>query len=379
MRIAYLITENLLKHPGLKYKILGQIKRWQENGHEVYQVILAERVIISPEGIVIDSGIKKINVDNKKSKKKILSKLLLIKEMALKYKFAIHALKIIQPDLTYSRYLFPAPKVSEIYKHAGKLVFEINSDDRAEYMQKNKITGIYNYAFRYFSLKNVDALVFVTKELMHSKSFKYFSGQKIVIANGISVNDFHFISKTTNNCPNLVFIGSPGQAWHGLDKIYLLAEILKECTVNIIGPSKEYCVGQWKTLPKNVVFHGYLSAEESKCIIKNMDVGIGTLALYRKKMHEACPLKVRQYLAQGLPVIAASKDTDISENNPFYLKLPNSENNILDYHDVICDFINYAYNNENLRIKSRNFAEEFLSFNKKELIRLDFFYEVIKL
>lgn len=379
MRIAYLITENLLKHPGLKYKILGQIQRWQENGHEVYQVILSERVIISPDGIIIDSKIENNSVDNKLSNKYMLSKFSLIKEMALKYKFAIYALKIIQPDLTYSRYLFPAPNVSGIYKNAGKLVFEINSDDRTEYMQKNKITGIYNYIFRCFSLKNVDALVFVTEELVHSKSFNSFSGQRIVIANGINVNDFDFISKTNNTCPNLVFIGSPGQAWHGLDKIYLLAEILKKCTINIVGPSKEYCVNQWKTLPKNVVFHGYLSAEESKRIIKNMDVGIGTLALHRKKMHEACPLKVRQYLAQGLPVIAASKDTDISEKNSFYLELPNSEDNILNNNDVIHDFINYVYNNESLRIKARNFAKEYLSFNKKELIRLDFFNEVVKL
>jgi hypothetical protein len=40
-------------------------------------------------------------------------------------------------------------------------------------------------------------------------------------------------------------------------------------------------------------------------------------------MSEASPLKSREYLALGLPVIGAYEDTDIPPDDPVYLQLPN--------------------------------------------------------
>ena len=39
-----------------------------------------------------------------------------------------------------------------------------------------------------------------------------------------------------------------------------------------------------------------------------MNICIGSLALYRNKMSEACPLKVREYLAYGFPTIIGYKE-----------------------------------------------------------------------
>lgn len=377
MRIAYLISEDLSKHPGLKYKILGQIQRWQEHGHEVYQIMLVDRLVIAPTGNITSNKNNNFSILQGFTNKRLLDNILLIKEMSFKYKFAIEALKNIKPDLTYSRYLFPAPHIIDIHKYAGKLVFEINSDDQAEYMQKSKATGVYNYLFRRFTLQNADALVFVTKELSMAKSFKSFSKERTVIANGIDATDFNFLQKTNTSKPNLVFIGSPDQSWHGLDKIRLLAGKFEGYVFHIIGPSKEICQDKWENMPKNIIFHGYLSADDAKEVIKGMDIGIGTLALHRKAMHEACPLKVRQYLSQGLPILAASKDTDILEKKPFYFELPNSENNIESNYDSISDFVKFAYRNKKLRTQARDFSISFLSFDKKESMRLEFFDEVI--
>jgi hypothetical protein len=40
---------------------------------------------------------------------------------------------------------------------------------------------------------------------------------------------------------------------------------------------------------------------------------IGTLALYRKNLEEASPLKVREYIASGYPVIIGYEDTAFSD------------------------------------------------------------------
>ena len=373
MKIAYLISEDLSKHPGLSLKILAQIKYWESQKHKVYRVFLTSRMVIDPDGneFLIDNSINTSNLSSKK--------LYIFKSLSLQYKFAFKALKLIRPDITYSRYLFPAPNINKIRKVSGKLIFEINSDDRSEYLQKNIITGIYNALFRYFSLSPVDGMVFVTQELSKLKSFSSFNKNSSIIANGIDTSEVDFFSELSNDKPQLVFIGTPEQSWHGLDKILLLSEKLENCVFHIVGPSKESCKELWGGLPNNVVFHGYLSGSDSSDLIKMMDIGIGTLAQYRTGMHETCALKVRQYLANGLPVIAASKDTDIPEGKSFYLKLPNEEGNIANNIDVILEFVNYAFNNSELRLEARYFAEKNLSVSKKEVIRLSFFDKVISL
>ena len=57
-----------------------------------------------------------------------------------------------------------------------------------------------------------------------------------------------------------------------------------------------------------------------------MHIGLGSMAFYRNKMFEACPLKVREYVASGLPVILPYADTAFREECPeWVLRLPNEE------------------------------------------------------
>jgi hypothetical protein len=78
--------------------------------------------------------------------------------------------------------------------------------------------------------------------------------------------------------------------------------------------------------------HPPLSRKEFEPLLARADAAIGTLALHRKAMQEACPLKVREYLAHGLPVVIAYEDTDfVGEDTWFLLRLPNEESNV-DHH-----------------------------------------------
>jgi hypothetical protein len=186
-----------------------------------------------------------------------------------------------------------------------------------------------------------------------------------------------FNSNPNNSSPQLGFIGSPGQSWHGLDKLCILADLLSNCTIHVIGPSEAECISMWGRAPLNVVMHGYLGAKDSSEIMSKMDVGISTLALHRKGMTEACPLKVRQYLAQGLPILAASKDTDIIEEQVFYLRLPNCEKNILPNAQKIIEFVNAAFGNAQMRQAARDFAIKHLDIKSKEEKRLQFFRSIL--
>ncbi len=65
-------------------------------------------------------------------------------------------------------------------------------------------------------------------------------------------------------------------------------------------------------------------------------IGIGTLGLFKKKLNEACPLKVRDYWSLGFPVIMGYRDTDVINNKflePFVLEFPN-DSSLLDYKKI---------------------------------------------
>ena len=74
------------------------------------------------------------------------------------------------------------------------------------------------------------------------------------------------------------------------------------------------------------------------------DVGFATCALYRKKMDEACPLKVRDYLASGLAVVLPHLETalmreDGSMDEPdWVLRVPNRPGGLESKRDEIVSF-----------------------------------------
>lgn len=124
-----------------------------------------------------------------------------------------------------------------------------------------------------------------------------------------------------------VFLGSAGQAWHGVDHIAELAAAKPHWRFDIVGVERGELA---LPIPPNMTFHGRLLQRGYQPLLDRADIAIGTLALYRKGMEEASPLKVREYLANGLPVITAYRETDFPEPVPFVLQLPNRPGNVLE-------------------------------------------------
>lgn len=354
MTISYLIDYDLDDNSGVIQKIKQQSSQWKEKGHMVYFVSTKTMSIYS-----IDSNIifEKKPLDIKYGRFGTAVKLLYSS-------YNIYSLlEKIEFDLIYMRYRLYMPFMSKVLKKY-KVIMEINSDDTVEYKLHSKLTDIYNRATRDFFLKDIDAFVSVSHEL--KEKFLYLDRPIEVIANGINV-EVCKIEDKNNKVPTLVFIGSPNQSWHGLDKIVKMAEHFKEYLFYIIGTEGKD--------GNNIKYCGYLSKEESRKIISQCDIGISTLSLYKKYLTEASPLKSRQYLACGLPLIYAYRDTDIPNDVNFGLKLENSEGN-LDYQRMEL-FIQKVFKNKDVAIEAKKFAEETLDYAKKENLRLHFFQEML--
>lgn len=369
MKIVYLIGEALAAHPGLADKIGGQIAHWREAGHEV---VLLEHRGQAPAGAA-DSATGRAALRARHGG----GRAALFARLFLQYRFAREQLVRLAPDLVYTRYLFPAPGVGALLRGPFPVVVEVNSDDRSEYLQRGRITGLYNAIARRSSLHGAAGAVFVTRELSTSPSFSCIEGPRLVLANGIDLSQIPFTERTTNEVPQLAFVGSPGQAWHGVDKLAALAAQLPDAQFHVVGPTREACERALGGLPGNVHCHGHLGGAEVAELLCRMDFGIGSLALHRNSMNEACPLKVRRYLAHGLPVISGCRDTDIPGSCDFFLELENEPRNVRDGRERIARFVECCFRNEAPRRAARLFAEQQLAEGTKERKRLEFFEHVL--
>lgn len=233
------------------------------------------------------------------------------------------------PDVLYHRYSMAYPGLALAVRRAA-VVIEINTDDVCEYRLIAPRKARLNQLTRGMVLGRAAGFVAVTHELAASTSFAGFRRPTAVVANGIDLASMPEVAAPTLARPTLVFIGQPHCPWHGLDKVVELARARPAWDVDVVGPDLPEVVATAGTTPANVRVHGLLEADRYLAILGRAHIGIGSLALHRKNMSEASTLKLREYLAVGLPSVIGYRDTDFPDGAGFLLELPNVESNVRD-------------------------------------------------
>jgi hypothetical protein len=283
----------------------------------------------------------------------------------------IQAVREYKPDLIYLRYglfCFPLQKIFAI----APVVVELNTLDQQEYQYRGAMYYWINRIGRQIILSRAAGFTSTSEEIAQHPTNIRFDKSTIVISNGIELSNFEVLPPTHNMVPRMVFIGTPGYPWHGVDKIIEFAILKPDIHIDIIGYSRNDL--KMEEIPKNVACHGFLQSNEYKKIFTTCDAAIGTLALHRKDMEEASPLKVREYLIHGLPVIIGYRDSDLSNRQyDFVCQIPNTENNILEYSEHVYTF---AYHMMGKRV-DRNLIAPLIDQSLKEKKRLEFFAQII--
>lgn len=355
MKILYLIDHDPSLSSGVMNKIKSQVSTWVQLGHTV-------SILSSSTLTLYDGQFTVVETLSRKSRGR--SNRLSVAVRLMMSTFSLRRLvKQVDSDVIYMRYRLYTPRLLSLLG-GRKVIMEINSDDSTEYKLRSLWTHFYNKATRGILLSRVDAFVGVSEEL--SDRFSSFGKPCVTIANGIDVAQ-HGFCNNKNIPPKLVFIGSPGQLWHGIDKVGEMAENFQEYMFYIIGPTGKDT--------DNLKYLGVLSNVAANEFIQTCDIGIGSLSLHLKGLTEASPLKTRQYLASGLPIIYGYRDTDIPENSPFALELLNSKDN-LDF-EAIKKFIIDVVGDAHVKAAARFFAESVLDYQVKEKEKILFFDEVM--
>lgn len=364
MNIAYFLQLNMGPGTGVYKKVLGQARVWRDLGHTVTLFVVTKRPDVVVDLTRPDLGLE-VQLESYAGSRlpaPLDGRLGAMTRL-------VRRLEVWRPDVVYTRQDLYLPPMGRLLSQQ-QVVVEINTNDLGELRSASTPLLAYYRATRGLLLSRAAGLVYVSYEITHQPHYTAFRRPHTVIGNGITLGDTRALSAPANQQPRLVFIGHARQTWHGVDKILHLAALRPKWQFDLVGISAHDSPG---TAPVNVTLHGHLDRETYEHILEGADCAVGSLALHRNHMEEASPLKVREYLAYGLPVIISYLDTDFPSGAEFMLRLPNTERNVEDGLEDIDRFVQ-AWRGRRVPRE----AAERLDYAHKEQERIAFFGALLK-
>ena len=346
-RIAYLIQHDITTNDGVAKKIKSQVDSWRAYGAEVEVYAIVPRLGAS----IVDARLYK-------SSGYIRLRLKLNTDLLSDVSF-------FEPDVIYFRYNTVSRDFLWLSRRF-KIVCELNTLDLDEFkllaLREKSVKAWLRYfsygLLRGFVLRRVDGVIAVTNEILNHRTNKKFKRPGAVIPNSIDLDKYPTIKnlKDSDDRPSLFFIGTPHQPWHGVDIINEMARELPDYEFHVVGLTGNSL--------NNLTYYGYLPQSEYLKILKRCHICIGSLAMYRNNMEEACPLKVREYLSYGYPVIIGYADTAFMSGEKPHWLLQLTKN--IDYH-LLRKFIE-----RNLHVVVRHEELAAISAANNEMKRVQF-------
>jgi len=303
MKIAYVAEWDAFGNSGVLTKIQAQITQWEKNGHEVKVFMISstsgDRKELADNFIVFFSNF--MNKNKNGFVKKLFNRLFNGKKI-------FESVGEFSPNIIYYRQNSWYPFLIKTLNIAPSIM-ELNTDDLSEMRLFSFLKRNLYLLGREKIIHTCSAFVSVSNEI--ATLYQKYGKPIKIISNGFDFSNFKTdklvnFQKTDNYKPQLIFVGTPDMSWHGVDIYIKLASLLPEFEFHLVGPVLQ-------STPTNVYQHGYLNQNKLYDLYKSIDIGVGTLALFRKKMKEASPLKTREYAAFGLPMIVGYWDTDLHD------------------------------------------------------------------
>ncbi|ASW42427.1 glycosyltransferase [Clostridium isatidis] len=272
-----------------------------------------------------------------------------IKYRRLAYRHLYNSIKRInnQFDAAYLRYVradyFFLKTIKLLYKRGVKVIVEIPTYPYITEINKKTVRGILEIFIDNIITRLLKKYVF--KISTTSKYEEIFGIETIKINNGIDMNSFPLKNKSnhdTTKVIKLIGIGNLAR-WHGYDRIIKgMFEYYKE---NVDINIEFYIVGEGNekvnleklthdlNMQKYVHFLGVKTGTELDNIFDEMDIGVSSLALFRAGGgHD--PIKSKEFLARGIPIILAYQDLLIDMSLP-YVFFEEESNSPIDMKKII--------------------------------------------
>lgn len=293
--------------------ILNQMK-WEQEA--AYQLGADWRVkMFCPAGAVVENEIISESIYVKKTAKKSKLKTLL-DWIILRWEY--HRWLKKQEDLVDAyvlRYYVHDPFQLLFVKSSKKPVFfvhhtlegpELSMSGGLGARIRSSLEGVLAGA----TIRAASGIIGVTKEIVEYEKRRGGDGNKFscLYPNGIMFNDSGLADDHRHDLPEILFVASYFSSWHGLDILLdAMKRVEKSFILHLVGDLSVADL-EIAQADSRVILHGKKSQAEIREISAGCWGGLSSFALDRKKMREACTLKVREYLMMGLPVYAGHEE-----------------------------------------------------------------------
>jgi hypothetical protein len=334
MRIAYTLTWNLCLKDGVTSKVKKQVEAWHDLGHEVEVFCASALATEAPfsanlfrRGRIWDNPMAVISNRNT-------------------YKSLCDAVREFNPDVNYMRWEFYKSSLAELMRDIPTVI-ELNAIYESEFKSRAKTSMVDRVRYFYNLMTSskfercAAGFVGVTQEILDHQGAGIPVIPSIAIPNSTNLTEKSPVpfEASMEDLPRVVYMIGSDNPWHGVDDFLEFAQ-------QTLGQLEFDMVAGYEfsgaSLPNNVSWHCSLDKEEFQHVFKQSSCALGTVGLHTKNMEEACPLKVRDYLSSGLPVILPYLDTAFLHKDmpDWVLQVPNAAGGLLLAKDEILDFVN---------------------------------------
>jgi glycosyltransferase involved in cell wall biosynthesis len=304
--------------------------------------------------------------------------------------FALNVIKKTESDILYLR-PFPFDFLlftRHLKKYKIPYVCELNTLTYNEYKSKGYyLRGkVYEFLER-MTIKNSVGILPVTEEIRRwARKITGISKPYCLASNGVDVDKinpkktYHQTREyfgVSDNIPVLAMAGF-SRPWHGFDRaIALFSKLNRPAELWLVGAETDEIKRAVESIAKRFGVSDFtrvfpwLNYSDLVDIISAADVGLAPLALDRKGMIEAQSLKVRFYLALGLPVLINSIDPKVNDSLPFVSYVPSTEP------EALAKGVDKLLKMSHDRSKIRGFAREHLSWDTVSLETEKFLQQIL--
>lgn len=293
--------------------------------------------------------------------------------------------------LTYDIVLMRYPRISKdflsvVKRYPNKFFFEHNTLEVNEL--KFNITSLTFKDFAYLLFKDTNRLfneflrpyfdelryggkvlsfalggICVSNSVKRHELMRFENYKTLVQGNGVEVSEIPLIDSPLNyDNIELLFVSGSANKWHGIDR---LIEGVKKyeghrtIIIHVVGRLHHSVVNQLKEIqtPHKYIEYGVVDRHRIAEISSTCNLGVGSLGLHRLGMQEGSTLKVREYMAMGLPFICGYIDIDVPTDYPYAL-MYSFDDTALDF-TLIDDFLEKL---KNIKFERRTMRESSVSY-----------------
>lgn len=363
-KTLYIVRYPIYEDFNLRGKFDGQLASFQKLGMDVYHLVFDKEYFY-----LVHDG-EKIIVS------KATTKLPMYFHTKVYYDMHRAVLKVMEEihfDFIYWRDA-PIWRSScvvgrEAHKKGTKIIYEIPTyckGGEAAMSLPRKMFNIYAGLWQKELMSYPDVFIFTG-----DADFDTFYGKPAInIDNGVSVDTLPLRNPRENTDAIHILALASMSYWHGYDRlIRSLAEYTgdQKILVHMVGGNDGGMLPEWQKLVSDlklddqVIFHGKMYGDELTEMFDLCDVGINSLALFRKNLDATSELKVREYAARGLPFVCSVEDPAFRfAEETFWIRVPNDDS-IPDMGEIVEFALKIRADKAHHR-KLRDYAEKYMTW-----------------